>query len=360
MNDPRDINDPQCAAWYRTSPLWQIWTTGHRDGPVERTAWAMAVASLLPPAWIAFDATLTNIEDLLAPLAVRLVANWRPGRVPLFCECYDVLLLAVAIDSIVSGIHVGYVVVAYLILASPIPLVLDVSEEMHGAEGPSSWASPRSTRRSTSERMTGIPLTSGPWWRWARGPVRDPDQPGITRPLRRQGDGPRVLRRRGRRAIRVRPAPARTRPGPRCDRARDRPAVRMGDRERADRGAVGAAAGRGVRERHRLVPGRWGARRSGGQLTGSEPRCGIGSLRRPLAGRRGVRPAGGVPPGRRGGTDGPTRQAAAGVSGDGGARRGERGARRPGGTGDGRIVPHANSLRPRIGGADARPWPTLA
>ncbi len=27
----------------------------------------MAVASLLPPAWIAFDATLTNIEDLLAP-----------------------------------------------------------------------------------------------------------------------------------------------------------------------------------------------------------------------------------------------------------------------------------------------------
>ena len=90
MNDPRDINDPQCAAWYRTSPLWQIWTTGHRDGPVERTAWAMAVASLLPPAWIAFDTTLTNIEDLLAPLAVRLVANWRPGRVPLFCECYDV------------------------------------------------------------------------------------------------------------------------------------------------------------------------------------------------------------------------------------------------------------------------------
>ena len=77
MNDPRDINDPQCAAWYRTSPLWQIWTTGHRDGPVERTAWAMAVASLLPPAWIAFDATLTNIEDLLAPLAVRLVHD--PG-----------------------------------------------------------------------------------------------------------------------------------------------------------------------------------------------------------------------------------------------------------------------------------------
>jgi len=30
----------------------------------------MVVASLLPPAWIAFDTTLTNIEDLLAPLAV--------------------------------------------------------------------------------------------------------------------------------------------------------------------------------------------------------------------------------------------------------------------------------------------------
>lgn len=82
------------------------------------------------------DPGLTGRE--LAPLAVRLVANWRPGRVLLFCECYDVLLLAVAIASIVSGIHVGYVVVAYLILASPIPLVLDVSEEMHGAEGPSS------------------------------------------------------------------------------------------------------------------------------------------------------------------------------------------------------------------------------
>ena len=54
---------------------------------------ALVVLSSLPAAWVAFYSTLENVEDMLSPLAVRLLGGLRPGRVLVACEVYDVVLL---------------------------------------------------------------------------------------------------------------------------------------------------------------------------------------------------------------------------------------------------------------------------
>ncbi|RRD30810.1 MFS transporter [Actinomyces bowdenii] len=95
---------------------------------------ALVVASALPAAWIAGYATLTSIEDMLSPLAVRLLGRARPGRALLACEGYDVALLVLALMALALGAPAGAVIAAYMVLASPIPLVLDVVEEVYGAE----------------------------------------------------------------------------------------------------------------------------------------------------------------------------------------------------------------------------------
>ncbi|PHP53730.1 hypothetical protein [Actinomyces ruminis] len=74
---------------------WVLSATG--SAVVTGSAPALVVAATLPAVWIAFYSTLTNIEDLLAPLMVKAVARWRPGRVLTACEVYDVALLLVAL-----------------------------------------------------------------------------------------------------------------------------------------------------------------------------------------------------------------------------------------------------------------------
>ncbi|MDU0349420.1 MFS transporter [Actinomyces sp. MRS3W] len=111
---------------------WVMSATG--SSAVTGSAPALVVAATLPAVWIAFYSTLTNIEDLLAPLMVKVVARWRPGRVLTACEAYDVVLLLVALGLISIGTSVGPVLAGYLVASSPIPLVLDVAEELYGAE----------------------------------------------------------------------------------------------------------------------------------------------------------------------------------------------------------------------------------
>ena len=45
VGDPRDVNDLQRAAWYRTSPLWQIWTR-----PRSNESCYVSEAPRVPPA----------------------------------------------------------------------------------------------------------------------------------------------------------------------------------------------------------------------------------------------------------------------------------------------------------------------
>lgn len=111
---------------------WVLSATG--SAVVTGSAPALVVVATLPAVWIAFYSTLTSIEDLLAPLAVKVVARWRPGRVLTACEAFDVALLLVALALLGVGVGAGPVLAGYLIASSPIPLVLDVAEELYGAE----------------------------------------------------------------------------------------------------------------------------------------------------------------------------------------------------------------------------------
>ena len=95
---------------------------------------ALVVLSSLPAAWVAFYSTLGNVEDMLSPLAVRLLGGLRPGRVLVACEVYDVVLLLGSLTAFSLGIPIGGVLAAYLVAASPLPLVLDIVEEIYGAE----------------------------------------------------------------------------------------------------------------------------------------------------------------------------------------------------------------------------------
>lgn len=95
---------------------------------------ALVVAAALPAVWVADYSTLEGVEGMLSPLMVRLLGGVGPGRVLVACETYDVALLAVALAALALGAPVGAVLASYLILSSPVPLVLDVAEEIYGAE----------------------------------------------------------------------------------------------------------------------------------------------------------------------------------------------------------------------------------
>lgn len=71
---------------------------------------------------------------MLSPLAVRLLGGLRPGRVLVACEVYDVVLLLGSLTAFSLGVPIGGVLAAYLVAASPLPLVLDIVEEIYGAE----------------------------------------------------------------------------------------------------------------------------------------------------------------------------------------------------------------------------------
>ncbi|MBO3723723.1 MFS transporter [Actinomyces bowdenii] len=120
---------------------------------------ALVVASALPAAWIAGYATLTSIEDVLSPLAVRLLGRARPGRVLLACEGYDVALLVLTLVALALGAPAGAVIAAYMVLASPIPLVLDVVEEIYGAE--MAAIDPQTSLRFTSHLQSLSAFFSG-------------------------------------------------------------------------------------------------------------------------------------------------------------------------------------------------------
>ena len=95
---------------------------------------ALIVTSALPVAWMAGYSTLTSIQDMASPLVVRPLGRLRPGRVLVACECYDVALLLTTLAAMALGAPIGITLAAYMVLASPIPLVLDVVEEIYGAE----------------------------------------------------------------------------------------------------------------------------------------------------------------------------------------------------------------------------------
>lgn len=101
---------------------------------VQGSSQGLVATGLLPAAWVAAYTTVGTLEDVFAPLVVRPLSRFRPGGVLVACELVDAVLLVAALTAGGLGAPTPWVVVVYLLLTSPIPLVLDVSEELYGEE----------------------------------------------------------------------------------------------------------------------------------------------------------------------------------------------------------------------------------
>lgn len=95
---------------------------------------AVVVAGVVPPLLISAYRTLTDVEDLCAPIVSHVIARWRPGSVLLWCDVASLALILLALIGSFLGLSPFAAVGLYLLLTSPIPTVVDVADEYFGAE----------------------------------------------------------------------------------------------------------------------------------------------------------------------------------------------------------------------------------
>lgn len=91
--------------------------------------------AVLPLAWVAIYATLTTIEDMLSPLASKILSRFDPGRTLVVTEAIDAVLTVLALAALfIPNISTTTILVAYLIAVSILPLILDLCEEFYAEQ----------------------------------------------------------------------------------------------------------------------------------------------------------------------------------------------------------------------------------
>lgn len=100
---------------------------------VEGAVNGLIVLGVFPLAWIPIYRTVTDVQDAFATAVSRFVERHNPGQVLVVCEATDVVLTSVAIAMIILGPSgwVTSVLVVYLLVASFLPLVVDLAEEFY-------------------------------------------------------------------------------------------------------------------------------------------------------------------------------------------------------------------------------------
>ncbi|GAA3852073.1 MULTISPECIES: MFS transporter [Brevibacterium] len=100
---------------------------------VEGAVNGLIVLGVFPLAWIPIYRTVTDVQDAFAAAVSRFVERHNPGHVLVVCEATDVVLTSVAIAMILLGPSgwVAPVLVVYLLVASFLPLVVDLAEEFY-------------------------------------------------------------------------------------------------------------------------------------------------------------------------------------------------------------------------------------
>lgn len=114
----------------------------------------------LPVVWIPILRTIEGIEDLLSPLAARLLSGRDAGRTLVACEVFDVFACVVAL-LLMQGVHHHNFLIAaiYIAVVSPIPLFIDVAEELFA--GDLAKSSPSSALAFNALMYSMIGLSSG-------------------------------------------------------------------------------------------------------------------------------------------------------------------------------------------------------
>lgn len=84
--------------------------------------------------WIPLVQTVETVEDLLSPLVSRIISSRNPARVLVAVETGTLVCAALAVVLALLGVPPWPLLLAYLLVTSVGPLVIDVAEEMFAGQ----------------------------------------------------------------------------------------------------------------------------------------------------------------------------------------------------------------------------------
>jgi hypothetical protein len=92
-------------------------------------------AGALSIVWLPVIQSVETLEDMSSPAVARLLREKNPGHVLVACEAFDAVACALALALIyVIPIHPAAIFIAYVLVASMVPLFVDVAEELFTGE----------------------------------------------------------------------------------------------------------------------------------------------------------------------------------------------------------------------------------
>lgn len=100
---------------------------------IEGAATGLVALGVLPVIWVPLYSTVTDLQDSLAASVAKMVEKRDPGAVLVACELADVglSLVAITLILILGQSHIALVLVGYLLIASILPLIVDLAEEFY-------------------------------------------------------------------------------------------------------------------------------------------------------------------------------------------------------------------------------------
>lgn len=100
---------------------------------IEGAATGLVALGVLPVIWVPLYSTVTDLQDSFAASVAKMVEKRDPGGVLVACELADVGISLVAI-TLILALGEGYltaILIGYLLIASILPLVVDLAEEFY-------------------------------------------------------------------------------------------------------------------------------------------------------------------------------------------------------------------------------------
>ncbi|MBR7837566.1 MFS transporter [Actinospica durhamensis] len=92
-------------------------------------------AGALSIVWLPVIQSVETLEDMSSPAVARLLRDRNPGHVLVACEAFDAAACALALALIyLTPIRPAAIFIAYVLVASAVPLFVDVAEELFTGE----------------------------------------------------------------------------------------------------------------------------------------------------------------------------------------------------------------------------------
>lgn len=111
--------------------LWSYFGTTVVEGATP----VLVAVGFLPLVWIPLMVTVENVQDVFSAALARLLQRFRAGTILVASEAADLTLTTVACAAILAiPSATTFVLCAYIVAVSFLPLLIDLAEEFYGAE----------------------------------------------------------------------------------------------------------------------------------------------------------------------------------------------------------------------------------